>query len=104
MLMSCTLFWDITRRRVVIGYRRLGTTDRCNLQGPKVQGPMRCPETSISNYYTTSHNIQKNVDVFTVVILNTIWHFTYLSCASDANELLFSDTFSAKIVFTSYSV
>jgi hypothetical protein len=33
MLMRSALFWDITRRRVVIVYRRFGTTYRSHLQG-----------------------------------------------------------------------
>jgi hypothetical protein len=32
--MRSALFWDITRRRVVIVYRRFGTKYRSHLQGP----------------------------------------------------------------------
>jgi hypothetical protein len=31
--LRCALFWDITQRRVVILYRRFGTTYRSQLQG-----------------------------------------------------------------------
>jgi len=32
-MVRSALFWDITQRIVVISYRRLGTTDRCFVQG-----------------------------------------------------------------------
>jgi hypothetical protein len=59
-----TLFRDITLRRVVVVHRLFGTTYRCCLLGPRVSdpwplkmGPIRCPETSVSNYHTTQRNI-----------------------------------------------
>jgi hypothetical protein len=36
MLMKSALFWDITQRRVVIVYRRFGTTYRSHLHGSRV--------------------------------------------------------------------
>jgi hypothetical protein len=36
MLIRSALFWDITRRRVVIVYRRFGTTYRSHFQGSRV--------------------------------------------------------------------
>jgi hypothetical protein len=62
-------FWDITRRSVVIVYRRFGTTYRSHLHGSRVRvgkpntdswplkiGPIRCPETSVNNYHTRPCN------------------------------------------------
>ena len=45
------LFWDTMRRRVLIVYRRFGTS------WPFKMGPIRCPETSVNNYHTTPRNI-----------------------------------------------
>ena len=58
------LFWDITQRRVVMIYRRFGTTYLSHLEGsrspkktwtswPLKIEPIRWPETSVSNYHTT---------------------------------------------------
>jgi hypothetical protein len=56
--MKSALFRDITRRCVVIGYRRFGTTYRSHLnRWPLKTGPIRCPATSVNNYYTTPRNI-----------------------------------------------
>jgi hypothetical protein len=41
MLMRSGLFWDITRRRVVIVYRRFGTTYRSHLQVSRTLDPRR---------------------------------------------------------------
>jgi hypothetical protein len=67
ILMRSALFWDVTRRRVVIVYRRLGTTYRSHHHGSRVRvgkdswpvnmEPIYCPETSVNNYHTTPHNI-----------------------------------------------
>jgi hypothetical protein len=68
MLMKSVVFWVITRRRVVIIYRRFGTTYRSHLYGSRFQeeflleswpvksGPIRCPETSVTTYHTTPCN------------------------------------------------
>jgi hypothetical protein len=58
MLMRSALFWGITQRRVVILYRRFGTTYRSNLEGSWTSGPykmgqIRCPETSVKDYHST---------------------------------------------------
>jgi hypothetical protein len=37
VLLRSALFWDITRRRVIIVYRRFGTTFRSHLHGSKVR-------------------------------------------------------------------
>jgi hypothetical protein len=37
LIMRSELFWDITRSRVLIVYRRFGTTYRSHLQGSKVR-------------------------------------------------------------------
>jgi hypothetical protein len=59
--MKSTLFWDITRLRVVIVYQRYGTY-RSHLQGsrsPSKMGPRHCPETSVNNYHSTLRNISE---------------------------------------------
>ena len=66
-MMTSALFWDITRRRVIIVYRRFGTTYLSHLHGWRVReakdswplkmGLMQCPETSVNNYETTPCNI-----------------------------------------------
>jgi hypothetical protein len=57
ILMRTALFWDITRHRVVIIYRRFGTTYRTHLQGS------RCPMT-----ITTLHHVipQKCADLINI--------------------------------------
>jgi hypothetical protein len=65
LLMRSGFFCDITRRRVVIVYRRFGTTNRPHLQGSRLRegswplkiGTTRCPETMVNNYHTTPRNI-----------------------------------------------
>jgi hypothetical protein len=63
MFTRSALFWDITLRRVVIVYRRFGTTYRSHLtcqdfhSWPVKMGPIRFPETSVNNYHTTQRNI-----------------------------------------------
>jgi hypothetical protein len=52
------LFWDITRRRVVIVYRRFGTMHLSHLDPCRLE-PIRCPETSVNNYLTTPRNISE---------------------------------------------
>jgi hypothetical protein len=39
MLMRSALFWGITRRRVIIVYRRFGTTYRYHLHGSHLSKP-----------------------------------------------------------------
>jgi hypothetical protein len=56
MLMRYTLLWDITQRRVVILYRRFGTTSHHQAsRSPRslTMRPIRCPETSVKDYYPT---------------------------------------------------
>jgi hypothetical protein len=80
IVVRSALFWDITQRRVVILYRRFGTTFRSHLQGwrspirvgsrlnrvfflqafysswtswPLKMGPISCPETSVNEYHST---------------------------------------------------
>jgi hypothetical protein len=65
MYMRSELFWNNTQRRVVILYRRFGTTHRSHLQGsrsrirkgPLKMGPVGCLETSVQNYQSTLRNI-----------------------------------------------
>ena len=58
------VFWGIMLRRVVIVYRRFGTTYRSHIQGstswtswPLKMGPIRRPETSVKDYHSTLRNI-----------------------------------------------
>jgi hypothetical protein len=69
ILMKSALFWNITRGRVVILYRRFGTTYRSHLQGsisprrqertswPLKMGPMQRPETPVKDYHSSLRNI-----------------------------------------------
>jgi len=41
--MKFSLFWDVTQRRLVVYYRRFGTTYRSNLQVPS--NPSRLSQT-----------------------------------------------------------
>jgi hypothetical protein len=55
------LLWVVTQSRVVILYRRFGTTYLSHLKGQEVQGPLkigpiRCPETSVKDYHSTLRN------------------------------------------------
>jgi len=52
-------FWDITQRRMVISYRRFGTTCRCHLLGllDLMMGPTVCPETSVWHYHSALRKI-----------------------------------------------
>jgi len=52
------LFWDSAQRRVLIPYRRFGTTHRSHLKGtgfivPWKPGPICWPGTSVRNYHCT---------------------------------------------------
>jgi hypothetical protein len=53
MLMNSVVFWVITRRRVVIIYRRFGTTYRSHLHGSRFQV---VPKRRVNNYHTTPCN------------------------------------------------
>jgi len=67
--MRSGLFWNITQRRLVIYYRRFGTTCRFYLQvirstrrfvgkfSPLKMGPKGCLEKSLTNYRPTLSNI-----------------------------------------------
>jgi hypothetical protein len=58
------IFWAVMHRRVVILYRRFGTTFRSKDAGQLhwtswllKMGPIRCPETSVKDYHSTLRNI-----------------------------------------------
>jgi hypothetical protein len=53
MFMRSVLFWNITKRRVVILYRRFGTKYRSHFQGPRSP----CPETSVKDCHSTLRNV-----------------------------------------------
>ena len=74
--MRSPLFWDLTQLRLVVCYRRFGTTSRSNLQRsssatrrvkhqevssritwPLQMGSIGCHETSETNYHSTQPNI-----------------------------------------------
>jgi hypothetical protein len=82
--MISALFWDITRRGVVIVYRRFGTTCRSHLQGSIIRlkesdswtvkmGPTRCPETSVNNYHTTPRNTPEERRPNTLFFSKAVW-------------------------------
>jgi hypothetical protein len=57
-----SFFWDVTRRKLVVIYRRFGTSYHSHFQEssiprPLKMGPIGCPETSVSNYQYTRPNI-----------------------------------------------
>jgi hypothetical protein len=47
--MRAALFWDITRRRAVIVYRRFGTTYRSHLQGSTVREENKAMDRNIDS-------------------------------------------------------
>jgi hypothetical protein len=61
LLLRSALFWDITRRRVVItdvsGQRICPIFTGHRDSWPVKMGSIRCPETSVNNYHTTPCNI-----------------------------------------------
>jgi hypothetical protein len=59
--MKSALFWDITERRVILLYRRFGTTYRSHIQrswtsSSLTMGQIVRPETSVNDYHSTSRN------------------------------------------------
>ena len=81
MLMRSALFWDITRCRVVIVYRRFGKTYRSHLHGSWVR-VVRCRETSVNNYHTTPRNIPEERRSDNGKALSTYSRKTCLSATS----------------------
>ena len=64
---TSVLFWNTAQRRVVIPYRRFGTTYQSHLEGsrkpnswPSTMGLVGCPHTSLSNYHHTLRNIPEH--------------------------------------------
>jgi hypothetical protein len=57
--MRSSFFWDVTQRRLVVSYRRFGTTywPISNGQAVLKIRPRCCPETSAANYQSTLRNI-----------------------------------------------
>jgi len=61
-----SLFWDLTQHRMVVCYRRFGTTYRSHLRGPSSYSswtvwflkmcPIGCPKTSVTNYQSALSN------------------------------------------------
>jgi hypothetical protein len=71
MYVRSALCWDITQRRVVILYRRFGTTYWSLPQWSRLlkMGPIRCPETSVKYYHLTSCVIsQQNANLTRVTV------------------------------------
>jgi hypothetical protein len=84
MLMKSLVFWVITRRRVVIIYRRFGINYRSHLHGSRFQvgnskleswpvkmGPIRCPETSVIITTRRRVIIQKTTDFSSYLVSRT---------------------------------
>jgi hypothetical protein len=60
--MRSLLFWDVTQHRLVVSYRRFGTTYRSHLQGSSLTleyGTDSCPETSVINKKSMLYNVPK---------------------------------------------
>jgi hypothetical protein len=66
-VMSSSLFWAVTQKQLVVGYRRFGTTYRSHLQWPSSprrtssyltlkMGPIGRRETSVTTYHSTLRN------------------------------------------------
>jgi hypothetical protein len=69
------LFWDFTRRRIVVMHRTFGTTCRSSswvqhsrAAGTLKMGPIGCPKTSIRHYQHTLRKIlKKRTDIIYIV-------------------------------------
>jgi hypothetical protein len=73
---SSALFSDVTQRRVVIPYRRLGTNYRSERTSwPLNMGPICCPETSVRNYHSTLRNIPEECRSLELCVWNV--HFVW---------------------------
>jgi hypothetical protein len=71
MLMSSALFWDITQRRVLVLYRRFGTTYRSRLQGSsstKKHTLEDGTETSVKDNPSTLRNIPEECNLISEVL------------------------------------
>ena len=56
--MRCSLFWDVTQRRLVVSYRCFGKNCRSHLQGSLLKmAPKSCP--SVTNYRSALRNISE---------------------------------------------
>ena len=74
--MRSTLFWDVTRIRLVIFYRRFGRTYRSQLQRRRLAlesesrkvVPKGCPETSVNKYQSTMRNIPEERNSLTTLL------------------------------------
>ena len=57
--MRTALFWDFTKRRIVVSYRRFGENYQSHIQGsdsprrPLKMGPICCRQTSVGRYRLT---------------------------------------------------
>jgi hypothetical protein len=91
MLMKSMVFWVITRRRVVIIYRRFFAGFLSYSESwPVKMGPTCCPETSVNNYHTTpcnypeDHRFQFNIslrtkaDCLTWLQVSRLWRHKHL--------------------------
>jgi hypothetical protein len=97
--MRTALFWDITRRVVVISYRRFGTTYRSYFgefqksKRVKTLDPLAptCPETSARNYHYSLRNIpeqrgsRRNVSSFRLGA-SGLWHRALWYAVTDVSE------------------
>ena len=85
------LFGDFVQRKIVVSYRRFGTTYRSPLQGssssltiwPLKIGSIGCPETSVRNYYLMLRKIPKQRKSYSKSIENK------KVCALAPTELVF---------------
>jgi hypothetical protein len=61
-MLRSAFFWDVMQRRLVVCYRRFGTTSRCQLQRSSSPRSLKirtigCPQTSVQNCHSTLRNI-----------------------------------------------
>ena len=67
MKMRSALFWDFTQRRMVVPYRRFGTTDRSNLQWSRSPRYLVCNKKDLwTNAIFWYQNRNRNGSVFIV--------------------------------------
>ena len=62
-VMKSALFWDLMLRRLVVRYRRFGTTCLSHFKGKNKMRQISCPETSLQHYQYTLRKPHKSTDL-----------------------------------------
>ena len=94
--MRSTFFWSTTKCKVVIPYRRFGTTYRLDFSTPEFE-PICCPESSVRNYHRTLRNIPEErsalISTFTFRLMKeTVSRGSCRNSARAENPVLLADT------------